>query len=146
MVVLPRLAAPTTPGGTAVAASPSTTQFFGPGPKKPQTQQTVQAIKQAVQEQKVTAINMDLIPISCDANMVSIYQYAVENGIIGAEDVEVLCEPITRAKLAEIMVNYALKLALIEPNLQRRCTFPDLENYDNTQRFYIALACDFGFL
>lgn len=78
--------------------------------------------------------------------MVSIYQYAKQYDLIDDSDVPDLCKPITRAKLAELMVNYALKLALVEPNLQRRCVFDDIGSYDNESKFFIALACDFGFL
>ncbi len=86
------------------------------------------------------------IPVSCESNMVEIYKYAIANDLIKDSDVPKLCQPITRAKLAELMVNYALKLALVEPDLQRRCTFTDIASYDNTAKFFIALACDFGFL
>lgn len=78
--------------------------------------------------------------------MVEIYKYARENDLISEDDVPNLCKPITRAKLAELMVNYALKLALVEPDLQRKCTFTDISSYDNTAKFFMALACDFGFL
>jgi len=78
--------------------------------------------------------------------MVEIYKYARENDLISEDDVPNLCKPITRAKLAELMVNYALKLALVEPDLQRKCTFTDIASYDNTAKFFMALACDFGFL
>jgi len=44
------------------------------------------------------------------------------------------------------MVNYALKLALVEPNLKRTCIFNDVAGYSNEAKFYMALACDFGFL
>lgn len=133
--------------GKAVVAKPSS-KFFTttPAPQKPQTKQAVQAIKQAVSPQKTTTIDEKAIPVSCESNMVSIYQYAKDNDLIDDADVPKLCQPITRAKLAELMVNYALKLALVEPNLQRRCTFGDIGSYDNTSKFFIALACDFGFL
>lgn len=137
--------APSKPG-TAAVAKPST-KFFTttPAPKRPATQQAIQTIKAAVATNKPIVTEKD-IPVSCESNMVEIYKYAKQYQLIEDKDVPALCQPITRAKLAELMVNYALKLALVEPNLQRRCTFSDIGSYDNTSKFFIALACDFGFL
>jgi|GEM_PF-2288168 len=147
--ILPKAKITTAPSkpGTAVVAKPSS-KFFTtpPSPTKPTTQKTVEDIKQAVAKKQVIAISEEDIPVSCESNMVSIYQYAKDNDLITDADVPKLCQPITRAKLAELMVNYALKLALVEPNLKRTCTFSDIGSYDNTAKFFIALACDFGFL
>jgi hypothetical protein len=90
---------------------------------------------------------MDLaIPTSCEENMVEIYNYAKSAGLVNDKDIPELCKPFTRAKLARVMVDYALKLALVEPNLSRRCSFNDVKNFSNEDQFYMALACDFGFL
>lgn len=149
-VILPKAAiivAPDTKVG--IIAKPSTTQFFGPkspAPKKPATKQIVKDIKEAVSTKKVTMISEKQIPVSCENNMVEIYKYAMENDLIEDSDVPKLCQPISRAKLAELMVKYALMLALVEPQLERQCIFKDIKSYSNTEKFYIALACDFGFM
>lgn len=139
-------AAPSKPGTTKVAKPSSKFFTTTPAPKKPTTQQTVQTIKQAIATTQSAPVRMEDIPVTCESNMVSIYQYAKQYDLIDDSDVPDLCKPITRAKLAELMVNYALKLALVEPNLQRRCVFDDIGSYDNESKFFIALACDFGFL
>ncbi len=145
-VMLPKSAVPTIPNvKTTIVAKPSTTQFFG-GPKKATPKETVQAIKQAVATEKVAIIDTKIIPVSCESDMVSIYQYAIKYELITNDDVPMLCQPISRIRLAELMVNYALMLALIEPDLGKSCTFPDIKSYNNTQKFFATLACDFGFL
>lgn len=115
-----------------------------PAPKKPAsaTQELKQVVAQATQ---ATPVLID-IPTSCEQNMVEIYSYAQSAGIVNDKDIPDLCKPFTRAKLARVMVDYALKLALVEPNLSRRCSFNDVKEYNNEDQFYMALACDFGFL
>lgn len=150
LLILPKASvAVSTKSESGVVAKPSTTQFFGsksPAPKKPETQKIVKDIKEAVATQKITTITEKEIPVTCESNMVEIYKYAKENELIQDVDVPKLCQPITRARLAELMVTYALKLALVEPTLERRCTFSDVASYNNSEKFYIALSCDFGFL
>lgn len=127
VIMLPKSAVPTIPSvKTTIVAKPSTTQFFG-GPKKATTKETVQAIKKAVSTEKVDIIDVKDIPVTCESNMVSIYQYAIKYELITNDDVPMLCQPITRAKLAELMVNYGLTLALVEPNLGRKCSFSDIK-------------------
>lgn len=130
---------------TITVAPPSKINFFvtKPTPKKSEIKKAVKELKEAVATPATVVkkvIKDSDIPTSCNSRMPDIYKYAVAKKLITDEDVENLCKPFAREKMAQIVVDFVINSAFIEPSLSNKCIYKDVKS--NVSRFYAEIMCD----
>lgn len=55
-------------------------------------------------------------------------------------------EPLIRQHAAKMMVNYAVNILGMQPDVTRVCTFEDMKNQSNEMQLYATLACQLGIM
>lgn len=92
--------------------------------------------------------NWSIIWSSFSEELNNAYLYAFEKWIttmptIQEADME---GALIRSHMAKMMVNYAVKVALLHPDATKECIFDDVSNQSTEIKWYITLACQLGLM
>lgn len=109
----------------------------------PQTQTIVESpTQQIVSEQQHTSANTKP-NIACATEALAAYEYAFSKGITTMPDIyrARVCDEVIRMELAKMMTNFAVNVLKRNPDINRVCSFSDMQDQSKEMQQYAVLAC-----